>query len=368
MTAEFNITRKRQFLLLGSATVFTYASFRTNLETEIWTQKLASATRWGAAITNVDLRRAQQVELVKRLRAHFARFQENVGAMPGLIRPWLVGAYLAVAQPYADASDGKRLCWTICLLNAGVWIAWQFRRFEPLMVRNFSHNPLSGLSFTMITSVFSHRSFMHLLLNCLALEGFGASAAAYLNTAQGKAAPDGQLEATPYFYFGAFYLTAGAFSSFVSHVVSCRIRYPRLVAQLSSPTSIPKVTDTWAAAVSSTATGTAASTTAKAAPTILPSLGASGAIYSCVTLTALAYPNSQIALSIPPSYPINIQWGVGGMVLLDFIGILRGWRFFDHYAHLGGAAFGVAYYMLGPTFWTGLRSVMAPVPVTNEKR
>ncbi|KAF9018596.1 hypothetical protein BDZ89DRAFT_1209927 [Hymenopellis radicata] len=354
---------RRQFLLLGSATVFTYASFRTNLETEIWTQRLTSATRWGATITNVDLRRAQQVELVKGLRAHFARFQENVASMPGLIRPWLVGAYLAVAQPYADASDGKRLCWTICLLNAGVYIAWQFRRFEPYMIRNFTHNPLSGLSFTMITSVFSHRSFLHLLFNCLALEGFGASAAAYLNTSQAKAAPEGQLEATPYFHFAAWYILRLRL-----HVIACKIRYPRLVAHLSSPTNVPKVTDTWAAAVSSTATGAAASTTAKAAPTIVPSLGASGAIYSCLTLTALAYPTSQIALSIPPSYPINIQWGVGGLVLLDFIGILRGWRFFDHYAHLGGAAFGVAYYMLGPTFWTGLRSVMAPVAVTNEKR
>lgn len=30
-------------------------------------------------------------------------------------------------------------------------------------------------------------------------------------------------------------------------------------------------------------------------------------------------------------------------------------RFFDHWAHLGGAAFGVAYYAYGPRFWHKLR-------------
>lgn len=29
---------------------------------------------------------------------------------------------------------------------------------------------------------------------------------------------------------------------------------------------------------------------------------------------------------------------------------------FDHYAHLGGAAFGAMYYMYGPEWWTFLRS------------
>jgi rhomboid-like protein len=43
-------------------------------------------------------------------------------------------------------------------------------------------------------------------------------------------------------------------------------------------------------------------------------------------VTALAFPDSQIALFIPPSYPISIQYGVGGLVLMDTIGILRGWR------------------------------------------
>lgn len=58
---------------------------------------------------------------------------------------------------------------------------------------------------------------------------------------------------------------------------------------------------------------------------ILPSLGASGAIYATVTLTALAFPDAQVFLLFPP-IPLPITWGVGGMVALDVIGILRGWR------------------------------------------
>lgn len=86
-------------------------------------------------------------------------------------------------------------------------------------------------------------------------------------------------------------------------------------------------------AASATPSTTAASTAAAAAvaetsaPTILPSLGASGAIYSAVTLTALAFPNTEIALLFPPSFPIPIQWGVGGLLAIDVIGALRGWRY-----------------------------------------
>lgn len=34
------------------------------------------------------------------------------------------------------------------------------------------------------------------------------------------------------------------------------------------------------------------------------------------------------------------------------VGVYRGWKVFDHVAHLGGAAFGLAYYAVGPTLWT----------------
>lgn len=69
-----------------------------------------------------------------------------------------------------------------------------------------------------------------------------------------------------------------------------------------------------------------ASVGAKRSWEILPSLGASGAIYAAVTLTALAFPDAVVSLIFPPTWPIPIQVGVGGLVLVDVLGVIRGWR------------------------------------------
>jgi len=71
----------------------------------------------------------------------------------------------------------------------------------------------------------------------------------------------------------------------------------------------------------------AATDAAAATPTILPSLGASGAIYSTVIMSTLAFPDAEVSLVFPPTPSFPIQYGVGGLVLLDCIGILRGWRY-----------------------------------------
>lgn len=110
--------------------------------------------------------------------------------------------------------------------------------------------------------------------------------------------------------------SAGLFSSMTSHVLMSRVRFPKAVAKLMSQRL-----------ATTTAVEGAAVAAAKAAPEpLLPSLGASGAIYGTVTLTALAFPDTQIALILPPTWPIPIQWGVGSLVALDLLGALRGWR------------------------------------------
>jgi rhomboid-like protein len=116
------------------------------------------------------------------------------------------------------------------------------------------------------------------------------------------------------------------FSGLVSHIVNVKFRYPRLLAQAASSAVTKTKPETWAGAVAAASASTARSTVTRTSTEILPSLGASGAIYATVTMTALAFPESQVALFIPPTYPINIQYGVGGLMLLDTIGIIRGWR------------------------------------------
>lgn len=121
-----------------------------------------------------------------------------------------------------------------------------------------------------------------------------------------------------------FFCTAGLFSGLVSHIVSAKFRYPKIVAQLASPTV--RKTETWAAAVAASSASAVQTAAVSKIPPILPSLGASGAVYAAATMTALAFPESQVALFIPPTYPINIQYGIGGLMMFDVIGILRGWR------------------------------------------
>ncbi|KIK60519.1 hypothetical protein GYMLUDRAFT_200694 [Collybiopsis luxurians FD-317 M1] len=353
------------FFALGSTSILLYSAWATNLDTAVVLEKLqAQSTIWQAqSISNRDLRRFQQSELVQQLRSTYKYLATQASEIPQVIRPYITTIYLSVFQPYADASDGRRLCWKICMLNAGIWFMWQFQRLQPMMTRSFIHHPLSGLSYTLLTSTFSHASFLHLAFNCLALEGFGSAASTYLRQSQEKQDPS-QLESTSAYHFMTFFASAGIFASLVSHIASARIRYPKLVAQLTSPASKPPVTETWASAVaaaaSSTTRSTASSSAAAAAKAVsIPgSLGASGAVYSCVTLVALAYPGSQISLIFPPMMPIDIQTGVMGLVALDMFGIYRGWRMFDHWAHLGGAAFGAMYYYCGPRIWSSTRGVV----------
>ncbi|KAF7771031.1 hypothetical protein Agabi119p4_7005 [Agaricus bisporus var. burnettii] len=347
------------FVAFGTLIAVSYAAQRTNIETEYWKKKLnaVSASWMSAAVTTLDIKRAQQAEFIKKLRDTFTNANNALLQLPPIFRTWAAGGLVAILQPWVDASEGKRLCWKICMLNAAVWVAWKIPRWQPAMAVRFMHNPLSGLSYTLLTSMFSHRGLLHLIMNCLALEGFGSAAYFFLVREQGKQEPP-MLESTASFHFLSFFVSAGLFSGLVSHVVSTRFRYPRLVAQLATETHKAKKVDTWAAAVSASSGAATATVAKKTIPDILPSLGASGAIYSTVVVTALAFPDSQIALFIPPSYPINIQWGVGGLVLMDTIGILRGWRVFDHWAHLGGALFGLAYYTYGPRTWHAFRQAL----------
>lgn len=43
------------------------------------------------------------------------------------------------------------------------------------------------------------------------------------------------------------------------------------------------------------------------------------------------------------------------MVAVDAVGLLRGWRMFDHAAHLAGAAAGAAWYYAGHEWFEELR-------------
>lgn len=106
----------------------------------------------------------------------------------------------------------------------------------------------------------------------------------------------------------------------------------------------------------------------KAAPALLPmsSLGASGAVYSCLVVDAIANPEFQIVFIFLPLIPFSIGYGVTGMLALDTIGVLRGWHTFDHLCHLSGAAIGVGAYHYGPAVWYKAQSLLRGGKVTSR--
>lgn len=48
-------------------------------------------------------------------------------------------------------------------------------------------------------------------------------------------------------------------------------------------------------------------------------------------MSALAFPDAQVYLLFLPGVPLPITAGVGGMVCLDVLGIIRGWRCVNEY-------------------------------------
>ncbi|KAJ7205588.1 hypothetical protein C8J57DRAFT_1405445, partial [Mycena rebaudengoi] len=145
-----------------------------------------------------------------------------------------------------------------------------------------------------------HSEFFHFAFSNMALASrFGILVAMYLSNQQAKGS-SGRLKSTNAYHLFALYLSASLFSSLVAHAYWIRI-YKALTATMVKAGQ------------------------ARAIP----------------------------AVTIMPIIPI--QYAVCGLVTPDMIGLASKWRRFDHAAHLGGALFGVLYYMYGPKIWDFLR-------------
>lgn len=73
----------------------------------------------------------------------------------------------------------------------------------------------------------------------------------------------------------------------------------------------------------------------------IPTVGASGGVMAVVFLTAMHYPRQTVLLMFV--VPIQLRWLAIGYAAFDVIGLMRHDGNVAHAAHLGGAAFGVAY-------------------------
>ncbi|KAI1291539.1 Rho- GTP-binding protein RhoN [Mortierella claussenii] len=210
-------------------------------------------------------------------------------------------ALFMMRSRWMELSPGERTIWSIIGLNSIVFAAWQVPRLNPFMQKWFMHHPASGRSITLLTSMFSHQHFWHFGLNMFALHSFALP----LHDAMGRE------------QFLAFYLTTGITASLASHLFT--------VARVP-----------WSK--------------------IIPSLGASGALFGCVSSTAYMYPDATVYIIFLPFLPIKIPVALGAMMGLDLVGIIKNWKVLDHYAHLAGSTFGLAYMYAGKNLiWTPLQ-------------
>ncbi|CAG9854849.1 unnamed protein product [Phyllotreta striolata] len=189
-----------------------------------------------------------------------------------------------------NLTEGERIFAPICALNVLVFLAWRVPRFQPTMLKYFCSNPASPNVFLpMVLSTFSHYSGLHLLANMYVLHSFSTGAVQSLGKEQ----------------FLAMYLSAGVISSFTSYTYKIITKQPGL------------------------------------------SLGASGAIMAILGYVCTQYPDTRLGIILLPVVTFSAGSAIKFIMGLDTAGVLLGWKFFDHAAHLGGAAFGIFWAMWG---------------------
>lgn len=181
------------------------------------------------------------------------------------------------------------------------------------MRRAFLHDPLSGRRYTMLTSTFSHDSITHFLFNAFAFTSFAAGVASVLDRSDHERNARGAwTQVTPIYEVGALLIAGGLASSVTSHIYANRILLPRAVRALSQQAP--------------TIRSLASAREAVDVHAIRPSLGLSGAVYAMVALDALSIPDARIGIIFLPFFSLPIGLGVSGLVCMDIIGLVRGWR------------------------------------------
>ncbi|XP_021929441.1 presenilins-associated rhomboid-like protein, mitochondrial isoform X2 [Zootermopsis nevadensis] len=161
------------------------------------------------------------------------------------------------------------------------------------MVQYFCSNPASrAVCWPMVLSTFSHYSAIHLLANMFVLHSFLSGAVASLGKEQ----------------FLGLYMSAGVISSMSSYFHKSLIKKPGF------------------------------------------SLGASGAIMCLLGYVCTEYPETKLTIIFLPLFTFPAAAAIKVIMAVDAAGVLLGWKFFDHAAHLGGAACGITWSYWGNAY------------------
>ncbi|KDQ50452.1 hypothetical protein JAAARDRAFT_42116 [Jaapia argillacea MUCL 33604] len=325
-----SIKRQVLFTIIGSLVAFSAAAWLTDRQTKWWIQKLAE----GTPSFKINPPSNDGISSAKAAQPQTA----GSGILDDL---FLMNSLKALVMRPKDnpanqeLRESVSLCETLLLIHFPAHVALLISTFNkatpPLL-----HHPFSGISYTLFTGMFSHKGFLHMLVNFAGMMVFAWPAAHYLAVEQQKGKTDLR-QSTSIYHLLAFYISAGLFSGLASHVVTTRIFYPRFLSRIKELSNYP--------------TSLLPKPPISALENVMrPLFGATGAVYGCATLAALSYPD----------HPYSVA--VGGAVLGEVLGLgvggLLGWSRFNHPAHLGGVAFGALYYVYGPRWWDSLRLAM----------
>ncbi|XP_053601402.1 presenilin-associated rhomboid-like protein, mitochondrial isoform X3 [Plodia interpunctella] len=258
----------------------------------VFTIGVSAASVLGCVIWEYETLRAHSTTLLRRPGSWLNAQQKKILAQFQKPEPGPVQKW------WRSLKESEKVFYPILAANVLVFGAWRVRALQPYMVKYFCSNPSgSAICLPMILSTFSHYSPLHLMANMYVLYSFMPAAVASLGSEQ----------------FVAMYLSAGVISSFASFLYKVVANQPGL------------------------------------------SLGASGAIMSVLSYVCVQYPDTRLSIIFLPMYTFAAGTAIKAIMCMDLTGVLLGWKFFDHAAHLGGALFGIAWCHWGSTHIWGKR-------------
>eukprot|EP01121_Diplochlamys_sp_Union-15-3_P000837 TRINITY_DN1069_c0_g1_i1.p1 TRINITY_DN1069_c0_g1~~TRINITY_DN1069_c0_g1_i1.p1 ORF type:complete len:227 (+),score=26.76 TRINITY_DN1069_c0_g1_i1:71-751(+) len=191
---------------------------------------------------------------------------------------------------YYNSPESAKTIGGIIAINTAVFSLWLLPGpHKGFLSKYFLANPWSKDPKSIVSMLlcnYSHMTFLHFFVNMYALWSFGNVVHSLIGREN----------------FLAFYTTAGLIGSLASHYYFSLIRAPGF------------------------------------------SLGASGAIIGLAGLYAYFYPNTQFLLLFV--IPVQAKIAAFSLATFDTLGLFGLWRTFcnfDHAAHLGGLASGVAW-------------------------
>ena len=181
-----------------------------------------------------------------------------------------------------------------------------------------------------ITHMFMHGGFMHILFNMYALWAFGS--------------PIEQMLGQKRFLF--FYFSAGIGAALLHTLVNFYGYQNGVQDLLEAGMSMPQVenfflTGEYPKSILDNISMDGLQSAYQAFT--VPAVGASGAIYGILVAFGMMFPNVQLFLLFVP-VPIKAKYFIPGLIALDLFSGFTGYSIFGggiaHFAHVGGALFG----------------------------